>query len=280
MKNYKPVLGKAKPSNDKPSLADFHPVPVANLKISGKEAGDLAAKLRNPEKTPTCTFVTMYDAQVYVNPTPVQDITPEFIDSPKEVGLFELAPSREETIRESPMSTEKVNTVAQASVSAYLQMRESVDTKLRKAKAEKRFFEQFSQKMSSLAKKVEQETRGQALNMKWFYHIVGKISSSGSHQIGHLRPSSRTKSVLDSIFGCTERGSICLKATPPVSAAPLSHGQRMEPIARRAYIQQMKSKGCPVVVAMCGLFVSKTYPWLASSPNGLVIDKSTEIWSL
>ena len=102
---------------------------------------------------------------------------------------------------------------------------------------------------------------------------MGKTSSSRSHQIAHLRPCAGTKSVLDSIFGSTEGGSICPKATPPVSATPLSHGQRMEPMARRAYIQQMKAKGCPVVVAMCGLFVCKTYPWLASSPDGLVIDK-------
>ena len=124
VKIYKPFLGKAKLSNDKPSLADFHPVPVANLKISAKEAGDLAAKLRNPEKTPTCTFLTMNDAQVYVNSTPVQDITPEFIDSPEEVFWFELALSQEVTIGESPMSTEKVNTVVEASVSTYLQMSE------------------------------------------------------------------------------------------------------------------------------------------------------------
>ena len=45
------------------------------------------------------------------------------------------------------MSTEKVNTVVEASVSAYLQMRESVDTKLFKAEAEKAFLEQFSQKL-------------------------------------------------------------------------------------------------------------------------------------
>ena len=160
-------------------------------------------------------------------------------------------------------------------------MRESVDTKLCKAEAEKKFLEQFSQKMSSSAKKVEQETRGQALNMKWFYYRVGKMSSSPSHQIGHLRLSTSTTSVFDSIFGCTERGSICPKAIPCVSAAPLSHGQWMEPVAGRAYIQQMKAKGCPVVVAMCGLFVCKTYPWLASSPDGLVIDKKyrRQIWS-
>ena len=99
--------------------------------------------------------------------------------------------------------------------------------------------------------------------MNCFYHRVGKIFSSRSYQIGHLRLSTSTTSVLDSSVRCTERGSFFSKAIPPVFAAPLSHGQRMEQIDQRAYIQRMNAKGCPVVVAVYGLFVSKTYLWLA-----------------
>ena len=125
-------------------------------------------------------------------------------------------------------------------------------------------------------KLVEHETRGQSVNYRWFYERVGRITSSRSHQIAHLRESTDPSSLLTSIFGCSDRSAATPSGIPPVTAAPLSHGQDTEPIARREYIQLKKTQGTPVTVSLCGLFVSEAYPWLASSPDGLVLDESSD----
>lgn len=125
-------------------------------------------------------------------------------------------------------------------------------------------------------KVVEHETRGQNVNNRWFFERVGRITSSRSHQVAHLRESTDTTSVLNSLFGCTDRSAPQPAAIPPVTAAPLAHGHATEPIARREYIQLKKSQGAPVSVSLSGLFVSQEHPWLASSPDGLVADNGSD----
>ena len=61
---YKPVLGKGKPSGERLSISDFHPVPLPMLPTTAEKAGELVAKLRRRGATPNCTFVAMYDAQL------------------------------------------------------------------------------------------------------------------------------------------------------------------------------------------------------------------------
>ena len=69
---------------------------------------------------------------------------------------------------------------------------------------------------------------------------------------------------------------------PPLTAAALEYGQKMEPIARREYVQFMKGRGAPVIVSLRGLCVSDNNPWLAASPDGLVVDisSSQKFWAL
>lgn len=274
---YKPVIGKARPSTEGPSLATFHPVPPPTVKTNAERAGELVARLRGNDATPSCPFAVMYEAQLYVESAAADDTTivPEFEDSPAEIGMWQLAPSREVTIETTEELSCKFDTVDEATVAAFVRLRGSVDTEHCRPEAEEKLLDSLASISAQSAKKIEQDTRGQNLNNTWFYERVGRISSSRSHQIGHLRNTTDPGTVLNTIFGCTNRGSVSPAPMPPVSAAPLSHGQRMEPVARRCYIQHMKAKGTPVSVATCGLFVSSTHPWLASSPDGLIADNST-----
>ncbi len=54
--------------------------------------------------------------------------------------------------------------------------------------------------------------------------------------------------------------------------AATRYGVTNEDIARTKYITHMKNRGHPTLdVETCGLFVSIDQPWLAGTPDGLVL---------
>ena len=270
---YKPVLGKRKPSRPRISLEEFHPVPESLLKPTPERAHELAAKLRR-SSAPNCSFATMYDASQCIPPPTESAMPPLCSKLPDTVVDFDLAPCREKIVKTTASASATFSSPQEASVCGYVSLRELAMTTPECQSDPAKFVTAF--KSRTPPKLVEHETRGQSVNYRWFYERVGRITSSRSHQIAHLRELTDPSSLLTSIFGCSDRSAATPSGIPPVTAAPLSHGQDTEPIARREYIQLKKTQGTPVTVSLCGLFVSEAYPWLASSPDGLVLDESSD----
>ena len=271
---YKPEFGKPKPQEPQLSLANFHPVPLTDVRATPQSAGELAAKLR--QACPTqCPFVTMFDGQQYMHfDTATNTDTAEAKVTrlpPPQIAFFDMAPSREETVRTVEERKDSVSP-QQASVNGFLHLRCLVNTTLAPSVAEEDFLSSFASAVYGQRSKIEQDTRGQVINSNWHFYRAGRITSSRSHKIGHLREKTNVAPVLSTVLSCTDRDTDNPKPLLPISAAPLTHGYKLEPIARREYIQHMKTKGTPVSVALCGLFVSDHIPWLASSPDALVRD--------
>ena len=56
---------------------------------------------------------------------------------------------------------------------------------------------------------------------------------------------------------------------------PPSHGLRLEPIARKAYMMQKAGEGISVQVGERGLLVSESHGFLEASLDGLVTEETT-----
>ena len=54
----------------------------------------------------------------------------------------------------------------------------------------------------------------------------------------------------------------------------VQHGRKNEESAIKAYISYQHQCGIPVKVNPCGLHVASSEPWLAASPDGIVVDMS------
>lgn len=271
---YKPVLGKAKPVPKEVTLENFNPVALQDVEASPERVGVLVANLR--QSLPTCTFATMFSGEHYAKrKEAVASSTASCIaEYPSHIDYFEMAPSAEVTVSTSASAKAQYNSPEEAAVSSFLNLRESIDTSRSPSTTAVQCVLEALQHSLQHSRQIEQETRGQSINNQWFYHRVGRISSSRSHQIANLRDSTDPGPILDIVFGCTDRSSTMPVPKPSVHTAAMSHGQKMEPIARREYIQAMKKKGTPISVVLTGLFVDAEHPWLASSPDGLVSDES------
>ena len=266
---YKPVLGKEKPAANETMLQDFHPIPLADIKASPMLVGELVADL--PHRNPTCPFVTMFSATTYVETTNSTSLASLPESLPDAFDFCDMAPSAEVCINTSDGAVMSFSSPGEAAVQGFLDMRRLVQaTGSLVAPSILAALEPSPQH----ARHVEQDTRGQSINNQWYYHRVGRISSSRSHQIGHIRDATDHGPILDTIFGCTNSSSPAPVPAPPVQTAAMSHGQKIENLARREYTQEKKKKGTPVSVVATGLFISTEHPWLATSPDGLVSDDS------
>lgn len=119
--------------------------------------------------------------------------------------------------------------------------------------------------------KVEVLTRGQRTNQDWFNWRKNRITASVAHRIAHCRfvnGKSKTPptSYLDAIKGEGRR----------IQTRAMSWGIEREAEVVRKY-QMMKSTalGRPVSVQDCGLFIDPGRPWLAASPDGMVVDRGS-----
>ena len=117
-----------------------------------------------------------------------------------------------------------------------------IDEDLSFTEREAKFVLSFADAIAKVVCQIQQETRGQALNNSWYFYRVGRISSSRSHQVTHLQPTTDRKAVMDNIFGCTQHSLADPFPNPTLHTLATAHGQKMEPVARREYIQLMKKK--------------------------------------
>lgn len=119
-----------------------------------------------------------------------------------------------------------------------------------------------------VVEQVEVLTRGQRINPDWFSWRKNRITASVAHHIAHsMFSNGRSKTPPASYLAAiTGEG-------PRVQTRAMSWGVEMESEAVRRY-QVLKTSmlGRPVSVLDCGLFVDPLRPWLAGSPDGIVMD--------
>ncbi|XP_074009643.1 uncharacterized protein [Numenius arquata] len=119
--------------------------------------------------------------------------------------------------------------------------------------------------------RVEEETRGQWSNPKWYQWRENRITASVAPRIANSKfANGRTEEVPQSYL------SAVVSSGPRVQTPAMSWGVRNEKAAVRAY-EQLKSRavGKEVQVDDCGLFIHREKEWIAASPDGVVKEAAT-----
>uniref|UniRef100_A0A3B3UJX6 Uncharacterized LOC106951506 n=1 Tax=Poecilia latipinna TaxID=48699 RepID=A0A3B3UJX6_9TELE len=114
----------------------------------------------------------------------------------------------------------------------------------------------------NLLQQVEVLTRGQSTNQDWFHWRKNRITASVAHRIAHSRfVNGKSKAPpLSYLAAITGEG-------PKVRTRAMSWG-----IEKEAETLKSAALGQPVRVLECGLFIDSQRPWLAASPDGIVVD--------
>ena len=176
------MLGKKKPAANEMTLQDFHPIQLANIKASPMAVGELEADFRY--RSPTCQFLTMFSAQMYVETTNSTSL-PSLPESLPYVSCFcDMAPSTEMCINTTDGAVTGFSAPGEAATQGFLDMRRLVQAT---GSLVAQTFLADLEPSPQHARQVEQDTRDQSINNQWYYHRVGRISSSRSRQIGRTR---------------------------------------------------------------------------------------------
>ncbi|XP_074446801.1 uncharacterized protein LOC141744528 [Larus michahellis] len=118
---------------------------------------------------------------------------------------------------------------------------------------------------------VEQETRGQRSNPKWYQWRENRITASVAPRIANSKfANGKTDEVPQSYLRAV------VSSGPSVQTPAMSWGIRNEKAALQAY-EQLKSQvvGKAVQVDDCGLFIHREKKWIAASPDGIIKEAAT-----
>lgn len=116
-----------------------------------------------------------------------------------------------------------------------------------------KFFVENVQCTPSQALNIFKSTFGQSKNPTWFTERKPRISASVAHQISRARTN---ETRLQYFFGSV------------VDHPNFRYGREMEPLAFKKYTEITNN-----VVNKSGLIVRSDVPWIAASPDGLILDK-------
>lgn len=119
--------------------------------------------------------------------------------------------------------------------------------------------------------RVEEETRGQRSNPKWYEWRKNRITASMAPRIANSKfANGKTDKVPQSYLKAV------VNSSPSVQTRAMSWGVYNEKVAVQAY-EQLKSQavGKPVQVEDCGLFIDRDKKWIAASPDGIIKEAAT-----
>ncbi len=112
------------------------------------------------------------------------------------------------------------------------------------------------------AKEIEAETRSQADCELWITERRKRLTASRIGSIAKMRKTTKRSTKVQNILYSTFRGNEATR-----------YGVANEGKARQDYALYLQQSGCPdLEVALCGLFVSIDEPWLAASPDGVIVN--------
>ncbi|XP_060785079.1 uncharacterized protein LOC132891482 isoform X2 [Neoarius graeffei] len=108
---------------------------------------------------------------------------------------------------------------------------------------------------------VEAETRKQSSNKMWFQQRAGRITASVFKAAARTSPANPSRSLIM---------RICYPQNYEFSTAATRWGCSHEETAREKYVKHYSQCHRDFTVQECGLFLSKEYPYLGASPDGIV----------
>ncbi|XP_015257603.1 PREDICTED: uncharacterized protein LOC107102711 [Cyprinodon variegatus] len=122
----------------------------------------------------------------------------------------------------------------------------------------------------TLVQQVEVLTRGQSTNQAWFDWRKNRITASVAHRIAHSKFVNGESRAPPTSYLAAVTGE-----GPKVQTRAMSWGIQKEAEVVRKYEKwKRRALGRPVKVRDCGLFIDSERPWLAASPDGIVVDES------
>ncbi|XP_056008508.1 uncharacterized protein LOC130051168 [Ostrea edulis] len=123
-------------------------------------------------------------------------------------------------------------------------------------------FEEYFQQMSiseNDVKTIQQLTKGQRKSKHWIEARIGRVTSSNFGQICKMRETTGSENVVKSIMNYNSFKS------------DATHwGNTHEAAARRMYLYRAKKHHPSLHVEECGLLTNPSYPYLGTSPDGLL----------
>ena len=112
--------------------------------------------------------------------------------------------------------------------------------------------------------KIENETRGQSANPKWFEYRFGQITASKCHRVACPNKSSTSPSKIMKEV---------LNYNPCVRTKAMRDGIKCEKLAITEYVKKCNKKVILVLkLKIVGFFVAKNRAFLGASPDGLVLE--------
>lgn len=116
---------------------------------------------------------------------------------------------------------------------------------------------------------VEVITRGQSKNPAWFTWRHNRITASNAHRVAHSHFANRRSSVPPQSYLASITGG-----GSNVRTRAMTWGVENEAVAVRSYCRLKSMQlGRDIQVQKCGLFIDPQRPWLAASPDGIVLDE-------
>jgi len=118
---------------------------------------------------------------------------------------------------------------------------------------------------------LESSTRGQSSSSRWHAEHVGRITASVAPRAMNASKSITPDKFVRDIMRYNNKKERELRWDDP-----REHGLRLEPLARRAYMQHKREEGITVQVEERGLIASGDYPFLATSTDGLITEEGMQ----
>ena len=111
------------------------------------------------------------------------------------------------------------------------------------------------------AAELEQQTQKQATSDLWHNERKLRITASIMKEVCHRKPNTSCNAFVQK------------KLHPkPLNTAAVQYGRAHEQDAISSYLDYYHSRGVAIKLKQCGLVVDALLPWLAASPDGMVMD--------
>ena len=107
---------------------------------------------------------------------------------------------------------------------------------------------------------IEASTRNQSISNGWHDERMLRISASIMKTVCHRKKDTDAKTFITNKL-----------AQKSINSPAINYGQKNESRAIDSYIHYQKNQGIDVTVHKCGLFINVAIPWLAATPDSLVI---------
>ncbi len=113
------------------------------------------------------------------------------------------------------------------------------------------------------ARNIEEATRGQSTCDEWMKERRKRLTASNVGSVAKMRKTTKRSKKVQTLLYSTFRGN---KAT--------QYGADNEDKVRQQYVADLVADGNNLELRECGIFISKSTPWLAASPDGVIYDRS------